>query len=532
MRNGDISVKQLLEFCCDYDVIACYGAKRYGKFVKRFLEIHDIYVKFFIVTSKEDEYFDGIPVYEISELNGCAENLGIVLTLSEKYQNEVTQLVRDLLGEKQGIFSCNVHLLQCVHDILCIQSRQRKLLSCADFSENEDYEKKILAYKQKYSKISVYNMDCRYLGIIGAEWPYLCCEHMDEKNFYLYYPVTLDGELIGPNEEILYRLSGKGIGIIHRKNIEFWRYFIGKHKDYFIFYDNKPSVGYYRMQERLHDLIKSGHRWLVLNHDDEQSGKILKAQMNIIDDYVCISSRDNDYSVDHNDYSVTKEMIGKLRNSCIETYSMAVDYLGKEKLQAVRMGAMVKGPYRHSNVVDYAFIGYSSFMDVYLAYNCKFFVANLSGITTLPVLCGKPVVLVNVALFTVRYDAMPFTTEDTTIMVCKKMYDTKRDRFLTLREMIEYEVASSTLDMNMAEGTSLLYERNGIIAVDNSPAEILAAVKEMNDRINNDIVYTPEEEKLHRRVKDILASVECENNILLEFRFCSEFLVNNTWLLE
>lgn len=522
-------IDSLLEFCHNYDVVACYGAKRYGKYVKSFLESNDICISFFVVTEKSEDCCEGIPVYELSELRNFTGNLGIVLTLSEKYQQEVTDLVQGFLGKEQGLFPCSMEMFQCVYDMLYMQERQRCLLPSVVYAHNQEYEATIADYKKLYRKIEVRNIDCRYLGMIGAEWPHWCCQCINEKFFYLYYPVTFDEG--GPNEEILYRLSGNGIGIIHRRNIEFWRYFISHYRAFFDFFDNKISIGYYQAQGELRELLLSGHRWLELSDDDENFGRNLKEKMNIGDNYVCISCRDNDYSVDNKDYNVTKQRIGKLRNSCIETYSLAVEYLKQNDIQAVRMGAMVKQPYEHDNVIDYAFMHYSPFMDIFLSYHCNFFVANLSGIIAIPILCGKPIVLINVALFTVRYDATPFTTNDT-IIVCKKMWDTKNNRFLTFKEMLEYEINSRRLDMNVAEGTSLLYERDGIVPVDNTPEEILAAIKEMNERLEGKRKYTPEDEYLQHKVKGILEYVDFKENILFDFRFCSEFLHANTWLLE
>lgn len=530
------TVEELLSFSKKYEHIACYGAKRYGQLVKKFLHEYAIEVSIFIVSEKsEDEKeCDCIPILDIAEaieLYGKG-SLGIILSVSEKYHDEILENLKHHFFMSDNIYCCSNELFQHINDAFYVIQRDKRLFSGKSTKKNIKFEHEMEKYLSEYTHIVVKNIDCRYIGIIGAEWPYYYSSDIDDSVYYLYYPITLSGSLDMPNDELIYRLCSDNGECLHKKNIQFWQYFVNSKPDFFLVENNNLTAGYYGMSSAIQQLIDTEHNFYSFSEEDMAYITCKLNKMDIAPNYVCISSRDNDYSIDAGDYEPTKIRHGRWRNADIHTYCMAIDYMNSCGIQSVRMGAMVSKPFKKIGVVDYAFREYDQLMDLYLSSHCKFFVSNLSGIITLPILGGKPIVIVDIALLTVRGDAVPFLKRENCIAICKKMWDTRNKRFLTIREMLKYEMESASLDFNVGEGTTRLYEAKGIIPIDNTQEEIAAAVKEMNERIDGTRIYTEAEIKNQEKLEEIFATTDLGDNLKYDFRMCADFLSDNPWLLD
>lgn len=532
----DDTIENLLRFSRKYEHIACYGAKRYGQSIKKFLREYAIEISFFVVSERaeNEKECDGIPILDITEATESfrKDSLGVILSLSEKYHDEILESLKKYSFSQENIYCCSNELFQHINDEFYLIKRKKCLFSARITDKNIEFEYEMEKYLSKYTHIAVKNIDCRYIGIIGAEWPYHYCNDVDDEVYYLYYPVTISGSLDTPNDELIYRLYSDNGEFLHKKNIRFWQYFIHYRPGFFVLEDNKLTAGYYDMSSSIKQLIDKEYNFYNFSEVDKAYITHKLNEMGIARNYICISSRDNDYSIDTADYQPTKLRHGRWRNADINTYCMAIDYMNDCGIQCVRMGAMVSKPFSRKGVVDYAFREYDQLMDLYLSSHCKFFVSNLSGIITLPILGGKPIVIVDIALLTVRGDAVPFLKRESCIAICKKMWDKKNERFLTIREMLRYEIESASLDFNVGEGTTRLYETNDIVPVDNTQEEIAAAVKEMNERIDGTRIYTKQEIQHQKKLEEIFATSDLGDNLNYNFRMCADFLSNNPWLLD
>lgn len=87
--------EKLLYFCKNKKKIVCYGAGEYGCLVAEFLKIHGIFIDAFIVSSRgsEKKILD-VPVIAVDDSLFTMQDYGVVLSLDDKYHEEVMNLLK------------------------------------------------------------------------------------------------------------------------------------------------------------------------------------------------------------------------------------------------------------------------------------------------------------------------------------------------------------------------------------------------------------------------------------------------------
>ncbi|MBK9350983.1 MAG: TIGR04372 family glycosyltransferase [Sulfuritalea sp.] len=174
--------------------------------------------------------------------------------------------------------------------------------------------------------------------------------------------------------------------------------------------------------------------------------------------YVCLHIRTSAFYNDNAWY----------RNSSIDNYYQAIDYIIAQGGVVVRMGEAVDGYISkpRTGLIDYPATRHKSeLMDLYLIQNCKFYLGTQSGIIDTALLLKKPVLSVNSLHF-----AIPGTgTHNLTIY--KKIFDRRRGVFLSFDEAMARfgQIISSTFDV---------FSRD-FEWIENSSDEIVDAVKEI-----------------------------------------------------
>ncbi|WP_319467377.1 TIGR04372 family glycosyltransferase [uncultured Pseudodesulfovibrio sp.] len=177
------------------------------------------------------------------------------------------------------------------------------------------------------------------------------------------------------------------------------------------------------------------------------------------------------------------------RNSDINTFIPALEHLA-DNFQVLRVGSVVEGPLntQHPNIIDYSLSGNrTELLDVYLAAKCHFFLSTGTGLDTITsCLFRKPVLYVNLTPVGAVYMFKPWT-----MFIPKKYFDQKKDRYLTLSEILESGVAEyyTPRELNPL----------GIVIHDNTPEEITEAVKEMTARLDGTWEETEEDRALHEK---------------------------------
>ncbi len=253
---------------------------------------------------------------------------------------------------------------------------------------------------------------------------------------------------------------------------------------------------------------------LKFSKKDKIKGKILLEKMGVNKEFICFHSRTKKYL---DDLLMTDTSHFNYRDDNIKDYLKSVDYITSKNLFALRMG-IEKKPLKfktNNKVIDYAFKYRSDFGDVYLAANCKFFLGNTSGISFVASMFNTPVVSVNI----IPYAFFPIMKSN--LFIPKKIFDKKKNRILTFKEVVERQIIYFTLEEE--------YKQENLIVINNTPEEILEVVKEMNERIDGTWKTNKEFEELQTQFKKIFEKTSCAR---FPSRMGSMFLKKNKYLLD
>ena len=218
--------------------------------------------------------------------------------------------------------------------------------------------------------------------------------------------------------------------------------------------------------------------------------------------------------------------LGGVRNGDTQTYYKAVSCLQEQGIQCVYVGLNENEQELGKGIID-ASKQYDAKMDLFIHSQAQFFMGDHSGIIAFAQLFNRPLILLNLPYFTMDGDAYGPTFYERDILLPEKIYDTKKQRYLTIREMLHYE-------MEYLEYQDLVqfYVDNGYEFHKNTADEILSVVKEMQERIAGSWQYSEEDLRLQKKYLAIMN----ENARKYEAKWCRaaigmEFLRNNQWLL-
>lgn len=219
--------------------------------------------------------------------------------------------------------------------------------------------------------------------------------------------------------------------------------------------------------------------------------------------------------------------LGGVRNGDTSTYYKAVDYLQKQGIQCVYVGLNENENELGNGIID-ASKQYDAKMDLYIHSQAEFFMGDHSGIISFAQMFNRPMILLNLPYFTMNGDAYGPTFYERDILLPEKIYDTKNKRYLTIREMLNFE-------MTYLEYKDLVkfYIDNGYIFEKNTEDEIEEAVKEMLAKISGTFKYSEEDLALQKKYLRIMQN----NAVKYRAKWCRaaigmEFLRNNRWLLD
>src|SRR3990167_2181049 len=210
----------------------------------------------------------------------------------------------------------------------------------------------------------------------------------------------------------------------------------------------------------------------ICKKKEEKKGKKLLNDLGIPEGakFICIHGRDKQYL---KTYIPSNWDYHNYRDVDINNYKETALFLAEKGYYVVRVGKYVEKPFDvdHLNVIDYAGSNFrSDFLDIYLAAKCYFFVANSSGLDSVPQLFRKPVLVCNVATF---FEVQ--TWDPVKLFLPKNLIHSKTKRIISFNETLR--IFSSLLERKKIHYQIL--QENDLEFVENSPKEILAAVKEM-----------------------------------------------------
>lgn len=228
---------------------------------------------------------------------------------------------------------------------------------------------------------------------------------------------------------------------------------------------------------------------LSFEKEEEDRGRDMLKKMGIGPDawFVCFMARDGSYLNEQKEFRGSNWDYHNYRNSDINSFLKAAEYIAQEGGFVVRMGSIVQNDLpkeRHSRIIDYSSEYRSDFMDIYLMSHCKFFFADSCGIVNACTIFGVPVAYTNVAI----YEFGGFLKED--LFILKKMYSTVEKRYLTYEEVFNSEISRFY--------TTEDFKKRGLSLEENTSDEILDLVMEMNGRLNGISSTTEEDDALQR----------------------------------
>ena len=129
------------------------------------------------------------------------------------------------------------------------------------------------------------------------------------------------------------------------------------------------------------------------------------------------------------------------RNSDMDTYIKAAEWLAGQGVWVLRMGKMMQKPFKtkHPRIIDYAFNNQKSdLLDVWLFANCSAVISTGTGIDAVSEVYGVPIIFINILPF--RYiHSYSYST-----WVSKRLYWRANNKALTLMESIKYSFLLSS----------------------------------------------------------------------------------------
>jgi len=263
------------------------------------------------------------------------------------------------------------------------------------------------------------------------------------------------------------------------------------------------------------------HLWFT--PEEEHKGLCELARLGIPENapFVCFHARDPSYlDATYPPLTTTGSWrYHDFRDSNIEDYLDAASMLVDRGYFALRTGAVVEKRLAagRPNIIDYANMGRTEFMDVYLGAKCKFYIVSTTGINAIPVAFRTPIAYVN-------WHAIQHapTWDKNSLFIPMKIRSKKDGRIMGYREILD-------LGIGHFQAANYLEEFN-VEMVENTSEEITALTLEMDDRLNNRWTNTDEDEDLQRKFWSIMREYLPDH--VFNSKIGAEFLRQNRELLD
>jgi len=202
--------------------------------------------------------------------------------------------------------------------------------------------------------------------------------------------------------------------------------------------------------------------------------------------FVCVHSREGGYSP-------RDEYVHSYRNSCIEDYLTAIEYIISLGGMCIMMGDPTMRPApKIKGLVDYAHHPTRcDWLDLYIAANCRFFLGNTSGAFYMASVFGVSVACANMAPLSAVF---PCGKKD--IGIPKLYKDVSSGRVLTFKEILDSPASNYRFSSE--------FNAAGLELVNNTPEEIRDLAIEQFERSSfPNFVYNEKDEALQTRFRKL-----------------------------
>lgn len=256
-------------------------------------------------------------------------------------------------------------------------------------------------------------------------------------------------------------------------------------------------------------------------------------QLNGIDitkPWVCILARDNQYLKER--YPELEWGYNSYRNSDINTFNLAAEFLSINHINVFRMGSTVDKPFSSSNdktIIDYANSPWrNEKLDIFLASRCLFFVSTGTGLDSVAFASRRPLLWVN--------QSQPlhvYRSKKNFKFITKYFYLKNKNIYLSPKAYYNLGIkAGFTVDNPLHFRTQDL-DRLGIYVKDNTSAEIKEVTIEMYNSLSSKKKHHGE---LSKKQQSFWKSFPQDKRLDISGKAHGEigesFLDNNQWLLE
>ncbi len=548
-----MEIDQFLKTCKkNNNNIICYGAGINARDLTVFFKSQNINIAAYCVSNPDEkvETIDNKPLIGVKDIKNYLDAL-IVVGASSKYHDEIRANL-EIEHINNAIFIDDDMAKKLLAESGKSGWRARGYilynspLNSDEFDKfNEAYEDKIKEIKNKFSRIEIKYTTGYSIAALVESLCYYSDMSYDGDAFILLYPTgclqdgaTYSRKFMYTNSFVLESFKGDFYEVINSKNLTFWKYFIKHYSEMFI---DRLEGNFWKKykRNRLEDTRKGltgtpGKRYIEFTEEEEAEGGNILAKWNVNLPYICFNSRDAAYTRD--EIGLKEPYVkwcDEFRNSDVNDYRLLCEKFHEMGIGTVRIGHRVDTRADFLGCVDYANKFRSPFMDAYINSRCEFEIGEGSGIQSFPALFDKPLVMANQVQVGTQYlDPCQPVFFERDLLIMKKLWDPKRDRYLTMREIIEYE-HNSTKRGEEFRHLWELYHEEGIVPIKNTPEEILDAALEMYGRINGTYEYDSLDEELQKKYVEIAREANSDDNwYWLPVRMGAKFLRQNQWLLE
>lgn len=246
--------------------------------------------------------------------------------------------------------------------------------------------------------------------------------------------------------------------------------------------------------------------------------------------WVCILARDDQYLKER--YPELEWGYNSYRNSDINTFNLAAEFLSINHINVFRMGSKVDKPFLPSNdrtIIDYANSPWrNEKLDIFLASRCLFFISTGTGLDSVAVASRRPLLWVN--------QAQPlhvYRSKKNFRFITKYFYLKNKDIYLSPNAYYNLGIKEGfTVDNPLHFRTQDL-DRLGIYVQDNTSVEIKEVTIEMYNSLKSKKKHNME---LSEKQQSFWKSFPQDERLDISGKAHGEigesFLDNNPWLLK
>ena len=408
----------------------------------------------------------------------------------------------------------------------------------------DSYEEKFKELEREYKKIHIVRNNILNIGPMCDL--YLSLNLLlekystDKKLVLLLYdgdtPVYDEGNPRIANRWFLGKIR-ELVDVVDADTAPFLGYVVKEHPEFCDFESADPfgRVVYPDRSQMLHHEINRypSKAYLLFSEEEEEKGQEALSRMGLKENqYFCFFSRSNEYHEAYfEDYGTEVASQTAVRNSSIEDFVQAIEQLNLPDIKAVRVGSLDSRRVSGNHIFDYTNMCRDEFLDFYIMGKAKFFFGDTSGIACIPWLMNVPQALTN--NFSIFWCSADYYNYNSTMnfSIYKKWWHRKKNRYLTLREILDLSWKYGATD----EDELRLYRNLGIDFHDNTAEEIADFLYEMNLRVDGKWKADEEETALRKKyweaVNETMLKAPPEL-ALWDYEPGGLFLKRNRWFLE